>query len=236
MSGNRAWPRKGIKRSGVKSRRSLSGSRSQDVTHHNKWQRNTSGISKSVLEKWYVREGKSMQDIANTLGCSLHKITYWMEKLKIPRRSRSDASYIKHNPHGDPFKFRVPSTLNEAIHYGLGLGLYWGEGTKANKNSIRLGNTDHALITRFMEFLEMFYGIPRSDLRFGLQIFSDINPHRALDFWVQALTIQKAQFNKIIVTRSRSLGTYRKKSEFGVITVMYHNRNLRNHIVQSLPL
>ena len=71
---------------------------------------------------------------------------------------------------------------------------------------------------------------------FGLQIFTDINSDIAMDFWIKKLKIKRSQFYKPIVTKSGSIGTYRKKSEFGVLTVMYHNKKLRNLLVSMLPM
>ena len=192
-------------------------------------------LEKDKILYLYHKKGKSMQEIADLLGCSLHKVSYWMEKYEIKSRSRSDATYLKRNPNGDPFKFIPPKNLKEAQLFGLGLGLYWGEGTKANKNSIRLGNTDPYLIKRFMDFLIHFFSIKKDDLYFGIQIFTDINPRQAMDFWVKELKIKSSQFNKPIVTKSGSIGTYRKKSEYGVVTVMYHNKKLRDLLISLLP-
>jgi hypothetical protein len=119
--------------------------------------------------------------------------------------------------------------------FGLGVGLYWGEGTKASKDSVRLGNTDPYLVEKFIEFLITFFDIDRADLRFGLQIFTDINPNVTMDFWMKTLKIKKHQFYRPTITKSGSLGTYRKKSLYGVITVMYHNKKLRNRMVELLP-
>lgn len=62
-------------------------------------------IKRSLLEKLYVRDGQSMQEIANILNCSVHKVAYWMNQHNINRRSISDAVYMKLNPDGDPFFF-----------------------------------------------------------------------------------------------------------------------------------
>jgi hypothetical protein len=199
-----------------------------------KWDRNIDAISKSTLLYFYVRKNKSMEDIAVTLGCSLHKVAYWMEKYKISRRTISEAIYQKRNPLGDPFKLREPENLKEAQLMGLGLGLYWGEGTKANKNSIRLGNTDPALVRIFIEFLKKFFGISQNKLRFGLQIFSDIKPTEALHFWMKELMVQESQFQKVIITPSRGVGTYRKKLQHGVLTVHFNNKKLREVIIGRL--
>lgn len=233
MGGPLAFNKKELRRLRLEER----SSRARRVRQGEKWSKHfhTEKISRSQLEGFYIQNRKSMQEIADILNCSLHKVKYWMEKYKIIRRERSEAMYVKYNPSGDPFRFRPPENIEEAKIFGLGLGLYWGEGNKANKSSVRLGNTDPVLIKKFIEFLEKFYSIDREDLKFGLQIFSDVNPQKALDFWVKRLKINKSQFNKVIVTKSGLIGTYRKKSEYGVLTVMYHNKKLRNFIVETLP-
>ena len=166
-----------------------------------------------------------MQDMAEFFNCSLHKVSYWMLKYNIPIRSRSEATYVKRNPDGDPFTLHSPKTPIDYFVMGLGIGLYWGEGTKANKNSIRLGNTDPFLIKRFIGFLVRMYEIEKADLKFGLQIFSDIEPEKALKFWLSTLKVSRSQFQKIIITPSRARGTYGKKLEYGVLTVHYNNKN-----------
>jgi hypothetical protein len=193
-------------------------------------------IAKTVLERLYLQKGQSMQEIATHLKCSLHKVKYWMDKYGIKTRSTSEAIYVWHNPNGDPFKFRLPKTIDEAKLFGMGIGLYWGEGTKANKASVRLGNTDPELLNVFIQFLITFFAVKRSDMRFQLQVFTDINVNEALDFWCKKLHIKKHQFGHPVVTISGSIGTYRKKSQYGVVTVLYHNTKLRDKLMSLLPM
>jgi hypothetical protein len=103
-------------------------------------------------------------------------------------------------------------------------------------NSVRLGNTDPALIEAFIEFLVGTFNLERADFKFGLQLFTDINPEVALDFWIEKLNIDRSQIGKPVITKSGSIGTYRKKSQYGVLTVMYHNKKLRDLLVSLLPL
>ncbi len=194
-------------------------------------------LSQANLQNWYVKNKMSMMDIAILCKCSVHKVQYWMKKYEIPTRSISDAAYTKHNPDGDPFSWTPPKNPDDHILYGLGMGLYWGEGTKSCTSGVRLGNTDPKLLLSFMRFLIRFFRIRREDFRFGLQVFSDINPEDALDYWTKTLKVPKSQFHKkVIVTRSGSLGTYRKKSVYGVVTVLYHNKKLRDALCHRLPL
>lgn len=192
-------------------------------------------IHKEVLKKLYIEEGKSMKDIAEHLGCLQHKVAYWMSKHKLATRSIGDAVYLKNNPHGDPFSFHAPKTMEEAELYGFGLGLYWGEGTKADKGAARLGNTDCGLIEKFIEFLSVIFSVKRANLKFGLQLFNDVSEAEAMDFWRKKLRIKNSQFYKTVITQSRAGGTYRKKSKYGVLTVYFHNRKLRDLLVSKLP-
>jgi hypothetical protein len=192
-------------------------------------------IQKEVLMELYINQGKSALDIAKGLNCSENKVRYWMHAHKIGLRNISEAIYLKCNPNGDPFRFGSPRNIQEAILYGIGVGLYWGEGTKADKNSVRLGNTDSKLIKSFIKFLIKFFQIEKKDLKFGLQLFCDINETDAVNFWTNELKISKQQFYKVTITKSVSKGTYRKKSKYGVLTVYYHNKKMRDLLINLLP-
>lgn len=229
MSGNRLWPRKGEKRS------ALPNSADRRRIYRDKWKRNTARIPKAVLTRWYGEKRKSMPEVAKILQCSPHKVKYWLEKYEIPKRSYSEALYLKNNPHGDPFHFVPPRNIEEAKLFGLGLGLYWGEGNKMDQSSIRLGNTDPLLIQKFIEFLVGIFHVRKEDMKFSLQIFSDMNLDVAMDFWVKRLKIKRSQFYKTTVTRSGSIGTYRKKSRYGVLIVYYHKKRLRELMGELMP-
>jgi hypothetical protein len=191
-------------------------------------------VSKKDLEKLYNKEGKSMQEIADLLGCSAGQVWYWMNIHDLKRKTISEAIYLKNNPNGDPFTLRLPKNKKEAILFGMGLGLYWGEGTKASKSSVRLGNSDPELIFKFIVFLTTFFSIRKSDLRFGLQIFSDMKPEDALNFWIKKIKVSQNQFYKTIVTPARLIGNYRVKTQHGVMTVYYNNTKMKKLLIELL--
>lgn len=197
---------------------------------------NRAKISQEKLRKAYVNEHKSASDIARALGSSVNKVNYWLKKYGIGKRTISEAVYVKHNPEGDPFRLVLPKTLDEAKLFGLGLGLYWGEGNKANKNTVRLGNSDPALMGIFIDFLIRFFKIDKNDLKFHLHLFTDIDINEAQNYWIKKIKIKKEQLYKPIVSKSGSLGTYRSKSKYGVLTVYYGNTKLKNLLVSLLPM
>lgn len=193
-------------------------------------------FSQQELTKLYLHEKKSVYVISQHFSCSQNKVNYWLTKYKIKKRTISEALYIKLNPKGDPFEFSEPQDKKSAFLLGMGLGLYWGEGNKKNENTVRLGNTDPHLIRKFIEFLTRVYHVERKKFRFGLQIFSDMNPSMALSFWSRSLGFSRDHFGKVIVTPARSLGTYRTKTKHGVLTIYVSNKKLRDLINKQIEM
>lgn len=191
-------------------------------------------FSKEELSILYLQDKKSVAEIATIKSCSQNKVNYWLMKYQIKKRTIAEAIYSKHNPNGDPFVVSKPKTREETILYGLGLGLYWGEGTKSNTHSVRLGNTDPKLVKTFIVFLEKFYSIDRKKLRFGLQIFSDIDPEQAVRFWKKEFGVEMSQFYKPLVSVIRKPGTYKKKSKYGVVTIYFNNKKMRDLLCREI--
>lgn len=191
-------------------------------------------IQENILRRLYQKQRKSQQEIARKFDISLSGVAYWMNKYRIQRRSISDAVYVKCNPKGDPFKFIPPNTKKDSMLFGLGIGLYWGEGTKACTGSVRLGNTDPKLIRTFMSFLIRLFGVEKKDFKFSLQLFRDIDTNTAARFWQRQLRVRPGQFTKATISPSQSRGTYRKKCPHGVVTLYYHNKKLRDVLVRMV--
>jgi len=192
-------------------------------------------MNKKTLQDYYLGQKKSMQEIATVYGCSVSKISYWMNRYKISKRSISEAVYVKNNPNGDPFDFTKPESKEDATLYGLGLGLYWGEGTKKDNNTVKLGNSDPELIKYFILFLERIFKIKRDKLKFSILIFNDQNPEEILEYWTSKIGARKDQFYKSTVIDLHRKGTYRVKNKYGVLILYFHNKKLRDKLVSLLP-
>ncbi|MDO9579336.1 MAG: helix-turn-helix domain-containing protein [Bacteroidales bacterium] len=190
--------------------------------------------TKEKIVDLYQR-GLSMQEIADKMGWSLHKVSYWLDKCNISRRSPSEASYLKWNPNGDPFNIKNKLNKNEILLKGLGLGLYWGEGDKSpNNTSVRLSNTDPQLIKKFKEFLVKICGVKKEKFSYSLILFNDINEKEAIRFWTQHIGIKRKQLGKIIKIPPQGKGTYKKKSQFGVFIIIVTNKKLKEKILEQI--
>ena len=191
-------------------------------------------LSKEALFDLYVNKKQSAFVISRHFGCSMNKVNYWINKYNIKKRTISEAIYQLKNPSGDPFLIKQPKTLEQGILFGLGLGIYWGEGLKRGRGGVRITNTDSKMVRKFINFLEKFCGIDRNKLRFSIQIFKDIVPKKALDYWTNELGAKKEQFYKTIISKVRGRGTYKYKSEYGVVIVYFNNIRLKKIILEMI--
>lgn len=192
-------------------------------------------LSKDLLVNYYLVEKKSSRQISTIFRCSEHKVNYWIHKHGIKKRSIADSIYIKCNPSGNPFSVNQSFQMNQNFIYGLGLGLFWGEGNKRNKNSVRLGNTDPDLIRLFIIYLRSVYNIDTEKLNFSIQVFEDLDVDIVRNFWIGKLGIKPNQiYTKITISKSGRKGNYLNKSKYGVITVYFHNTKLKQIIDREI--
>jgi len=192
--------------------------------------RRESPISKEQLEQLYIREQLSMQEIADRLGYSVHKVQYWMDKYGIARRRWDEASYLKHNPNGDPFKIKAIQTDEDRELFNVAIGLFLGEGTKSH-HDVRFANSNPQIIRTFLRFLREICGIEERKIFAWLNIFDDVDLVAALAYWQKVTGLSRAQFAKSMVRKSRG-GSYLNKSQYGTITICVSNTKLGDKIKQ----
>lgn len=186
---------------------------------------NNAYVSKKQLINLYTK-GKSMNDVAKYLKCSIHKVVYWMKKYGIKRRSHSEATYLKANPNGDPFKIKSLLTPNEKFLMGIAIGIYLGEGNKVVKHSLRIANSDPLIIKLFLQFLFDICRFQSNRISYSIVCFNDAKSNEARLYWANQLKISPQKFGKITQIPTRGEGTYKKKSQFGVCTVQANNMKL----------
>lgn len=190
-------------------------------------------LDKKVLVELYS-SGKSMVEISKIMNCSAHKVVYWMTKYGISRRNRSEATYIKRNPNGDPFKIKKILSPDEHYLLGLSLGIYWGEGLKLNPHNTKVANTDPNLLKIFIRFLREICQVENQKIRYSIVCFNDSNPEEAKRYWSKELKISPSKFGKIVQIPPQGKGTYKKKSKYGVCSVDVSNIKLKKWIMQQI--
>ncbi len=187
-----------------------------------------------ALETLYLDKKNSLSDVAKILNISVHKVVYWMSQYQIPRRRQSEANYLKHNPKGDPFEIKSVLSLQEEKLKSLALGIYWGEGSKADDHVVKVANTDTVLVRLFRDFLTRICGVLPEKIHYYLQLFKDNPLFESKRYWATQLRIDE---NRILVSNSLpSLGTgsYRRINNHGVMSICFFNTKLKAYVLGEL--
>lgn len=184
------------------------------------------GISKSTLSGWLYNMPLSEERIRELQADSPIRIERYRNTMKAKRETRLKGVYEKVSKDIGVFSKREI--------FLLGLFLYWGEGTKAQKSSVTLTNTNPAMLKFFIKWLELF-NVKRENLKVKLHLYSDMNIKQSIDFWSKELKIPLSQFRKPYIkkTQLKSI-TYKSGFGKGTCCVMFDNRDLWEYIIMGL--
>ena len=174
--------------------------------------------------------GKSPREIGESVGLSTSAITKILHKNNVTMRNHVEAAYIKSNPNGDPFKILIKLTPEEDHLKAMALGLYATHGNLRNKNSVKFTNSNPAVVKIFAKFLTVICGVPKKKLKASLIVYPDVSIRMAKDFWSKFLDLQKTQFSKTTVLRSRNGNSTKRHSTYGMLSLYVHNSKLFNII------
>lgn len=103
----------------------------------------------------------------------------------------------------------------------LGIGLYWGEGTKARTSGTALVNSDPSIILFARDWFEQL-GVKRSEFNPYIYISeTHQSRERTIEkFWSNLLEIPISQFNKVIFLKGRRKKIYANHdSYYGVLAL-----------------
>ena len=102
--------------------------------------------------------------------------------------------------------------------------LYWGEGSKKG-NTVAFANSDPLMIRMYMRFLRDICGVDKERIRAVIHYYDDHSSQELLCYWSRVTRIPAAQFYKPFL-HAGTRGTYRKKSQYGTISVQYSDKKL----------
>lgn len=126
----------------------------------------------------------------------------------------------------------IGSRLSERDSLCLGIGLYWGEGTKGRK--LNFSNSNPAILMFIMKWFELF-GVAPTD--FQVRIFIN-ESHRdryskVKKFWTETLRVPPQQFYDPTYTKTPHKKVYEnRESYYGVVALRIRkSANLQNKIL-----
>lgn len=103
-----------------------------------------------------------------------------------------------------------------------GLGIYWGEGTKAGNSQTSVVNSDPRIIAFMARWLKEYLGIPNTQLnpRIFINESHSARNEVLVDFWAGVLAIPASQFANTVFLKMKNKKIYENSdSYYGVLAL-----------------
>ncbi|MDP2941868.1 MAG: hypothetical protein Q8N85_06440 [Candidatus Omnitrophota bacterium] len=199
------------------------------------------------------RSGKSYNEIKEILGAPKSTLSGWLNGVAMSPAAKErlwDSSRIKWARNFAAFNERRSkeslenARLNQikaARDVGylsrrelmlVGSALYWAEGNKKNRWTVRFTNSDPALIALIMKFFRKVCGAKEDKFIAAMQIYPNISEHQAMAFWSGVTGIPKRQFRKTLTSVSKSSKFIRPANSlpYGTLQINISDVKLVNRI------
>jgi hypothetical protein len=192
-----------------------------------------SPLDGDVLRRLYLEEKLSAKQIADRLGIPEHKVVYWLTRHKIPKRSLSEAAYLRINLGVDPFDIKTDLNLDEEKLKAVGLILWVTEGSLKNTETVYATNSNPELVKLFVEFLLRVCRLQKHKIRIRVIYYPnmEMSVEQVRRFWSDTIKIPHSQIKIDLYTAAHN---YRSASKYGTATALVGNIKLRKQMEQWL--
>ena len=167
------------------------------------------------------RDGCSYRQISSALGVSKSSLSLWLRDVALTDEQRcllAERSPEASRRRAASLRARRIATTERVVRQSrsqigrltarellvAGVVAYWAEGSKSKPWSrserVLFTNSDPTMITLFLRWLDML-AIPRSELRFHLQIHERADVAAALRFWQTVMAMPETQFLAPVLKR-----------------------------------
>ena len=197
------------------------------------------------------KQGKSYSEIKNILGINKSTLSGWLREYPLsaqqmqqlrdlnPRRIESYRATCQKRRDARVAKVydkvrRDIRKFSRREFFLSGLCLYWAEGTKRHDACTAIANTDPALISFFVKWLENL-GVLKNRLRVRLHLYKDMNVIAETRYWSNALRIPLSQFRTPYIKDSNKAAiTYQNGYGHGTCNIMYGNKEMNDYVLQGI--
>lgn len=203
------------------------------------------------------RKGESIKQIAVTLGVAKSTVSLWCRDISLTKTQKDNLhkkqieaghkgrilgaetnKKLKENniKKGEIVADELISNLSQRDLLMIGLGLYWGEGTKGYTGAVSFTNTDPDAVLFARDWLECL-GVTRDLFRPYIFIAESHKQRETelVQYWSKLLSIPRSQFYKVIFLKGGRKKLYENhNSYYGVLALRVRKSALLKYKILGL--
>lgn len=158
------------------------------------------GVAKSTLSSW-LKGVEFSEEVKKEQIVRVKSI--WAQNIRNYNAERQRQYLRQREEEASYYVEQVPHLTQEAIFF-LGLGLFWGEGTKNRRFDVQVANADPLVVVATIKFLKECCDVHPEKLSGWIHTHENINPEEALSYWSRLSGISR---NRIKVRAYRSVAS-----------------------------
>jgi hypothetical protein len=203
------------------------------------------------------KQGESIKQIAKQVGISRGTASLWCSNIfltdtqksllhqrmiiggKVGRMKGRDANVTKRKNNiatQEKHAKVILGNLTDRDITMLGLGLYWGEGSKKNERRFIFTNSDSNIIQCMIRWLQII-GVSKNEIVGQIYINEQHKDRIKIveKHWIQKLHIRKEQLRKSVMNRTPHKKYYENKNEyFGTFRLMVKKSTTLQYLTLEL--
>ena len=188
------------------------------------------GITKGTLSDWFSDSNWSEDTLLKNKASNLEESR---KRIILMNQKRMSDLVDKYNKIEEEASREFERFKNESL-FVAALMLYLGEGSKlAKHSSVRISNTDVAVLKIFINFVTKYCNIPLTDVRFWLLSYPDINHEKCLEWWIRGLNLSRNNLYKTQVIEGKHKT---KRLLYGVGNIIIPLKILKIKILKWIEL
>jgi transcriptional regulator with XRE-family HTH domain len=163
------------------------------------------GVAKSTLSNWLNNiEFLPNEEVIARIGRAKLKSALFKQKMKFADMEKRQKEALKD-----------VGTLSTRDLFMLGIGLYLGEGSKANEQ-VRIVNSDPAILKLAISWFKKSFNLDTENFKITVHDYPDNNIEKNKRFWSKQTKIPIEQFSKSTLDRRvNKLAINKRKLPYG---------------------
>jgi hypothetical protein len=186
-----------------------------------------------------------VREIERRVGVARSSVSNWVRDVELTAEQRETLRRRPRRPGSDRFRRRRGEYQDDGrsvarrgeLSHGIGCMLFWAEGSRS-VNSVKVTNSDPALLRLFALFLRHYFDVPDQKFRVWCNLFADhAERQQAVEqFWLDQLDLPRTCLTKSAVNiYSRYSKRLRQNTlPYGTCRIRVHDVRIAQHLYGAI--